>query len=125
METYYTNDHEWITVEGETGTIGITGYAAGQLGDITFVGLPQVGNTVKQSEVMCEIESVKAASDIYAPLSGSIMEVNEILATSPEILNSSPESDGWITKIRISNLQEKNILMNKNQYDEYLKTLEH
>lgn len=121
MELFYTKDHEWIKIEGNTGTMGISAFAAEQLGDITFIELPKVGKTVKQGEVLCGIESVKAASDIYAPLSGKIIEVNTTLENAPEIINQSPEKDGWIAKIEISSPQEKNTLKTPAQYQEYLK----
>ncbi len=124
MEVYYTKDHEWIKIEGNTGTVGITEYAARQLGDITFVEKPLTDKTVKQGEHLCEVESVKAASDIYAPLSGSIKEVNEAIENFPEVVSSLPETDGWIAKMEISNLEETKNLMTRKLYSEYLKTLE-
>ncbi len=124
MEVYYTKDHEWIKIEGNTGTVGITEYAARQLGDITFVEKPLTDKIVKQGEYLCEIESVKAASDLYAPLSGSINEVNEAIENFPEVVSSLPETDGWIAKMEISNLEEIKNLMTRKLYSEYLKTLE-
>jgi len=91
MATYYSKDHEWITVNGAEGVMGITAYAAQQLGDVVYVDLPAAGKSVKQHEVLCAIESVKAASDIYAPLSGSVTAVNDKLATAPELVNQSAE----------------------------------
>ncbi len=124
MEVYYTKDHEWIKIEGNTGTVGITEYAARQLGDITFVEKPLTDKIVKQGEYLCEVESVKAASDLYAPLSGSINEVNEAIENFPEVVSSLPETDGWIAKMEISNLEEIKNLMTRKLYSEYLKTLE-
>ncbi len=124
MEVYYTKDHEWIKIEGNTGTVGITEYAARQLGDITFIEKPLTDKIVKQGEYLCEIESVKAASDLYAPLSGSINEVNEAIENFPEVVSSLPETDGWIAKMEISNLEEIKNLMTRKLYSEYLKTLE-
>lgn len=123
MELYYTKDHEWIKIEGLRGTIGITVYAAQQLGDITFVDLPKIGKDFKQGDILCAIESVKAASDIYAPMSCKVVEVNNALDSEPQIINSRAESDGWIAELELSNLSEKEKLMNKNQYDKYLKGL--
>jgi glycine cleavage system H protein len=123
MEIFYTNDHEWVKIEGNAGTIGITGYATDQLGDITFIDLPQVGSIINQGDILCEIESVKAASDIYVPLTGTIKEVNETLESSPGTINSSPENEGWIVKIELSKPEETHILLSKTQYEEYLKTL--
>lgn len=124
MEVYYTKDHEWIKIEGNRGTLGITEYAARQLGDITFIEKPLTDKTVKQGEYLCEIESVKAASDLYAPLSGSIKEVNEAIENFPEVVSSLPETDGWIAKMELSNLEETKNLMTRKLYSEYLKTLE-
>ena len=92
--TYYTKEHEWVKIDGNTATVGITEYAAQQLGDITFVELPAVGKTVKQFEVLCAIESVKAASDIYAPVSGKVVTVNEALNARPELVNESRRGGG-------------------------------
>lgn len=123
MDIYYTKDHEWIKVEGNTGTVGISEYAAKQLGDITFVELPEPGKTVKQGELLCEVESVKAASDINAPVSGSVKEVNTNTDSFPAVVSSVPESDGWICRMEITDPGETANLMNKEQYSEYIKTL--
>src|SRR6185369_13911238 len=95
MTTYYTKDHEWIAVEGETGTVGITDYAQGQLGDITFVELPEPGSAVKQGDAPCVVDSVKAASDVYPPVSGEVTDINEALADAPELVNTEAEAGGW------------------------------
>ena len=95
-ETYYTKEHEWVKIKEGIASVGITEYAAHQLGDVTFVELPQVGKSVKQFEVLCAIESVKAASDIYAPVSGKVTKVNEALNEAPEIVNESAEDAGWM-----------------------------
>lgn len=121
--TFYTKEHEWVKVDGTTGTVGITDYAAHQLGDITFVELPAVGKTVKQFEVLCAIESVKAASDIYAPVSGSVLAVNGKLNDSPEIVNASPEAEAWMARLEIADPSETSRLMTRQQYDEYTKGL--
>ncbi|HCL56568.1 MAG TPA: glycine cleavage system protein GcvH [Spirochaetia bacterium] len=123
MQTFYTKDHEWIKVENKTGTIGISTFAAEQLGDITYVELPSIGKTLKMKEVLCGIESVKAASDIYAPVSGKVIEVNENLENTPEVINQSAEGEGWIAKIEIASLDELKNLMNPDQYKKYLEDL--
>jgi len=120
MDTYFTKEHEWIRIDGQTGTLGITSYAVEQLGDITFVELPRAGREAKQSEVLCAIESVKAASDIYAPLSGRVMEVNAVVENDPEIVNRGPEGDGWLVRLEIADPAELKGLMNREQYEEYL-----
>lgn len=124
MKTYFTRDHEWISVEGTIGTVGITEYAVGQLGDITFIELPSVGKAVRQSEILCAVESVKAASDIYAPLSGKVTEVNRALESEPEIVNQGPEGQGWIARLAVEDLSEVEKLMVRTEYDEYLRGLE-
>ena len=124
METYYTKEHEWVKIQDSTATVGISEFAAGQLGDVTFVELPQVGKTVKQFEVLAAIESVKAASDIYAPVSGSIIKINEALDDRPEIVNESAEDAGWIAQVEMSNPSELKNLMTRAQYEEFLRGLE-
>jgi glycine cleavage system H protein len=123
MEIYYTKNHEWAKVEDNIATVGITEYAASQLGDVVFIDLPQKSKECKKDETLAEIESVKAASDIYAPLSGKVIENNTKLDDSPEIINNSPESEGWIAKIGLSKKGEIDKLMSKDQYDQYLQTL--
>lgn len=123
MKIFYTKEHEWIKVEGETGTIGISAYAAEQLGDITFVELPETDDEIEKGEVFCSIESVKAASDIYAPMSGIITEVNEELEEAPETVNENAEDNGWIAKITITDYDEENLLTAE-EYDSYLETLD-
>jgi glycine cleavage system H protein len=123
-ETYYTKEHEWVKVKEGVASVGITEYAAHQLGDITFVELPRVGKQVKQFEVLCGIESVKAASDIYAPLSGKVTSVNEALEETPEIVNESAEDAGWLAQIEPVDLKELGNLMNRQQYDDYVRGLE-
>ena len=123
-ETYYTKEHEWVKVKDGIASVGITDYAAHQLGDITFVELPQVGKQVKQAEVLCGIESVKAASDIYAPLSGKVAKVNDALEDKPEIVNESAEEAGWIAWIEPADLKELGNLLNRQQYDDYVRGLE-
>jgi glycine cleavage system H protein len=123
-ETCYSKEHEWVKIKDGIACFGITEYAAGQLGDVTFVELPQVGKQVKQFEVMCSIESVKAASDIYAPISGKVVKINDALEETPEIVNESAEDAGWIAWIEVKDMAELGNLMNRQEYDEYLRGLE-
>jgi len=107
----YTKDHEWILVEGGVGTVGITDHAQGELGDVVFVELPAVGKAVKQADSFGTIEAVKAVSDLYSPVSGSIAEINKELAGTPELVNRDPYGKGWMVKIRLTNPDElKNLL---------------
>ena len=124
MSVYYTKEHEWVKIKDGVASIGISEHAAHELGDITFVELPQVGKTVKQFEVLAGIESVKAASDIYAPLSGKVTKVNEALNDTPEIVNEAAEDAGWIAWLEPSDISEVKNLLSKAEYDEYLKGLE-
>lgn len=121
--TYYSKEHEWVKVEGNIATVGITDFAAHQLGDVTFVELPAPGKIVKQFEVLCAIESVKAASDIYAPVSGKVVSINEALEATPEIVNESAETAAWMACIEMADSTEVGKLMGREQYDEYLKGL--
>ncbi|MFA6079265.1 MAG: glycine cleavage system protein GcvH [Candidatus Omnitrophota bacterium] len=118
---FYTKEHEWIKIEGKIGTIGITDHAQVALGDITFIELPTVGKSFKQTDPISTVESVKAASDIFAPMSGKVIKVNDALGKTPEIVNQSPYEKGWIACIEISNEKEKDTLMNSGAYSEYLK----
>jgi glycine cleavage system H protein len=112
----YTNDHEWVQVDGDTGTVGITDYAQGELGDVVFVELPAVGKTVKQGETFGTIEAVKAVSDLFAPVSGSVVEVNKDLEKSPESVNKDPYGKGWMVKLRLSNPADLSSLLNAAAY---------
>jgi glycine cleavage system H protein len=123
MEHFFSKEHEWVKISGTTATVGISDHAAHELGDITFVELPQVGKKVKQFDTLAAIESVKAASDIYAPVSGKVITVNETLENTPEVVNESAEESGWICVLEISDPSEVKNLMNRAQYDEYLKSL--
>jgi glycine cleavage system H protein len=123
-ETYYTKEHEWVKIKDGVASVGITDYAAHQLGDVTFVELPRAGKSVKQFEVLCAIESVKAASDIYAPLSGKVTQVNDALNDAPEIVNESAEDAGWMAMIAPTDLTELANLMNRQAYEDYLRGLE-
>ena len=123
MSIYFTKEHEWARVSGNLAVVGISGHAAHELGDVTFVELPQVGKQVKQGDVVAAIESVKAASDIYAPVSGTVVKVNSALDEAPEQVNESPEDAAWIVEIELRDPDEVGVLMSKEQYDAYLKTL--
>jgi len=123
MSIYFTKEHEWVKVKEGIGAVGISEHAAHELGDITFVELPAIGKVVKQFEVLGAIESVKAASDIYSPVSGKVVKINEALNDAPEIVNDSAEDAGWLAWIEISDEAELKNLMTQEQYDEYLKTV--
>jgi glycine cleavage system H protein len=117
----YTKEHEWIRIEGKIGTIGITDHAQSALGDITFIELPDAGKSFRQTDALSTIESVKAASDIFAPMSGKVIKVNEDLKKNPEIINQSPYDKGWLVCIEISDEKEKGALLKPEAYSEYLK----
>ena len=119
-ELKYSKEHEWVRIEGDTAVIGITDHAQAELGDITFVEVPEVGATIRQNDVFGTIESVKAASDLYAPLSGKVTEVNEDLMDHPENINQSPYGDGWMLKIKLSDPSELNMLMDAEAYLEHV-----
>jgi glycine cleavage system H protein len=123
MSMYFTKEHEWVKVEGNLGTVGISDHAAHELGDITFVELPKIGAVVTQFGVLGSIESVKAASDIFAPLSGRVVKVNDALDTAPEAVNEGAEDAGWMAQIEIADESELKNLMTQEQYNDYLKTL--
>jgi glycine cleavage system H protein len=116
-QIYYTEDHEWILVEGDIGICGISEFAQEQLGDIVYVELPEPGTTVAQNDELAVVESVKAASEIYAPVSGEIIESNEDLAEDPAKVNADAMGGGWFFKIRISNAKELEDLLDKAAYD--------
>ena len=120
-EKKYTKEHEWVEVDGDTATVGITNHAQESLGDIVFIDLPTVGKEVKSNEELCVIESVKAASDIYAPIDGEVIEINNNLNDDASIVNQDPEKDGWIFKMKIADPIQYNNLMT---LDEYLASLE-
>ncbi len=115
----YTKEHEWVLVEGDTGTIGITDHAQEELGDIVYVDLPKPGVRVEQGKSLGSVESVKAVSDIYSPVSGEITEINQALADKPETLNSSPHEEGWLVKLRLSNPAELESLMSAADYQSH------
>ena len=123
-EKKYSKDHEWIEIDNDIATIGITNHAQESLGDIVFVELPTVGKQVTSNEEVCVIESVKAASDIYTPIDGEIIEVNEKLNDNGALVNEDPENTAWIFKLKISEPSQFNDLMTLSEYQEFLKTEE-
>ena len=120
----YSKEHEWVRLEGNVATVGVTRFAVEQLGDVTQVDLPKEGETVKKDDVFGTVESVKAVSDVYAPLSGKIVKVNTPLADSPEYLNDEPYDEGWMVQIELSNTKELDGMMSAEQYLTYLKEQE-
>jgi len=119
----FTKDHEWVVVEGDTATVGITKYAAEQLGDVVFVETPEAGKAVGKGDSFAVVESVKAASDVYSPVSGEVIEGNAALGTAPETVNADPEGAGWFAKIRVRDAGELDALMDRAAYDAYLASL--
>lgn len=120
MTRYFTKDHEWIDVDGDSGTVGITNYAQGQLGDITYVELPPAGQEVTQGDSVSVVDSVKAASDVYTPVSGTVTEANGALEGEPELVNSDAEAGGWLFRLTLSDTDELSGLLDKAAYDEYV-----
>ena len=120
MSRYFTKDHEWIEVDGDSATVGITDYAQGQLGDITYVDLPAGGASVSQGDSASVVDSVKAASDVYAPVSGEVVEANSALEDEPALVNSDPEEDGWFFKLRLTDASELDTLMDETAYKEFV-----
>lgn len=116
----YTKEHEWVLVEGETGTVGITFHAQKELGDIVYVDLPKVGATVEQGKSLGSVESVKAVSDIYAPVSGEVVEINGMLADAPEKLNEDPHGVAWLVKMRLTHPAEIKELLSASDYQTYV-----
>ena len=119
-ELKYTKEHEWVSVEGDTATVGITDYAQDALGDIVFVELPKTGDKVEKSKGAAVVESVKSASDIYAPISGEVIEANGEVEASPELMNKSPYGDGWMFKIKVKNASELDELMDAGEYEKFV-----
>ncbi len=116
MSLYFTKEHEWIRLEGDTATVGITDFAQAQLGDVVFVEVPEAGREVSAGGEAAVVESVKAASDVYAPVSGEVVEGNQALADDPSLVNTDPEGEGWFFKIRLSDDGQLDGLMNAEQY---------
>ena len=123
MTTRYTKDHEYVRVEGDTAVVGITHYAQQQLGDVVFVELPSVGKAMEKGGEAAVVESVKAASEVYAPISGEVIAVNEALPDSPGTVNEDPAGKGWFLKLRIKDKSELDGLMSEEQYAEFIKSL--
>lgn len=123
MSTYYTEDHEWIRVDGDSGTVGISAYAAKALGDVVFVELPDVGTELGKGDEAAVVESVKAASEVYAPVGGEITAVNDALEAAPETVNGSPDGEGWFLKMKIADADELNSLMDEAKYKDYCEGL--
>ena len=122
-DTYYTEDHEWIRVEGDTGTVGITTYAQGQLGDIVFVELPDVGKTLDVGDEAAVIDSVKAAAEVYAPVAGEVVEVNDAIVEKPGLVNEDAMGDGWFFKLKIADPVELEDLMDEEAYKTFVEGL--
>lgn len=123
MSVYFTRDHEWIRVDGDTATVGISNHAQEALGDIVFAEVPAAGRRVVKGEEAAVVESVKAASDVYAPVSGEIVESNPALGDDPAIINREPEGEGWFFKLKLENPGELDGLMDEHSYREWIKTL--
>lgn len=123
MTRYFSEDHEWIEVEDGLGTVGITDYAQGQLGDITFVDLPEEGAQVAKGDSVAVVDSVKAASDVYTPVSGSIAAVNDALAEQPELVNTDAEVAGWLFRVALSDPAELDVLMDEAAYNKFVESL--
>jgi glycine cleavage system H protein len=123
MSRYYTEDHEWVEVDGDIGTVGISEYAQSQLGDIVFVDVPEEGKDLTKGDEAAVVESVKAASDVYSPVSGTVLEGNPALTDTPELVNEDAEGDGWFFKLTLSDTSELDGLMNESAYAEFVSKL--
>jgi glycine cleavage system H protein len=123
MTTRYTRDHEWIRLDGDTATVGITDYAQEQLGDIVFVELPEVGKKLTKGAEAAVVESVKAASEVFAPVNGEVVEVNDTLADAPGSVNDEPEGSGWFMKLKVRDRAEVEALMDSDAYKAFLETI--
>ena len=124
-ELHYTASHEWVRIDGDVGTIGITDYAQKELGDVVFVELPQPGTQIEADNEMGSIESVKAVSELFAPVTGDVIEVNDLLREKPELVNTDPYGDGWMIKVRIADQTEYDELMDATEYEDYIQTESH
>ncbi|MEP4029861.1 MULTISPECIES: glycine cleavage system protein GcvH [Stappiaceae] len=123
MTTYFSKDHEWIAVEGDVATVGITKYAQEQLGDVVFVELPEAGKALSQGDEAAVVESVKAASEVYAPIDGEVVEANEVLADEPAKVNEDPEGGAWFIKMKVANADQLSDLMDEAAYKAFVDTL--
>jgi len=123
MSLYFTKEHEWVRVDGDTATVGISNHAQEALGDIVFAEVPEAGRKVSKGQEAAVVESVKAASDVYAPVSGEVIEGNQAVADDPALVNSDPEGDGWFFKLRLDNPGEVEGLMDEASYRDWIKTL--
>lgn len=119
MTVYYTREHEWVSVDGDSATVGITDFAQGQLGDVVFVEVPEAGRAVTRGSEAAVVESVKAASDVYAPVSGTVTEGNQAVVDEPSLVNTDPEGEGWFFRLTLSDNHELSELMNAEQYKSY------
>jgi glycine cleavage system H protein len=123
MSLYFTQDHEWVRIEGDSATVGISDHAQEALGDIVFAEVPEAGKQVSKGQEAAVVESVKAASDVYAPVSGEVTEGNPVIADDPAIINRDPEGEGWFFKLKLSDASELDGLMDETAYREWVKTL--
>ena len=123
MSRYFTEDHEWIDVDGDVGTVGISDYAQGQLGDIVFVDVPEAGKSLVKGDEAAVVESVKAASDVYSPVSGSVIEGNAALTDEPGLVNTDPEGEGWFFKLTLSDASQLDGLMDETAYEAFVAKL--
>jgi glycine cleavage system H protein len=123
MTLYFTKEHEWVRVEGDTATVGISDHAQEQLGDIVFAEVPETGKRLSKGQEAAVVESVKAASDVYSPVSGEVVDGNSKVADDPSIVNSDPEGEGWFFKLKLDNPGELDGLMDENAYRDWVKTL--
>ena len=123
MSRYFTEDHEWVDVDGDIGTVGISEYAQGQLGDIVFVDVPEDGKSLTKGDEAAVVESVKAASDVYSPVSGTVLEGNSALSDTPGLVNEDPEGDGWFYKLTLSDPSEVEDLMDEGAYEAFVAKL--
>ncbi len=120
VDRRYTKEHEWVKLEGETATVGITAFAQSELGDVTYVEVPQVGQKLSKGDPFGVVESVKAVSDIYAPVAGEVIEVNEVLADQPETVNDSPYERAWMIKLRVEDPGEVETLLGPEEYEQHI-----